>query len=108
MLPEARIFQSLFLFILIILLLVLFSCFFPFFRLFFFLKTKRNGVNAITLSCGCGSVLKDMSEMASAARANHFDPVHKIARVFPKPDSITGNSIIETWPASPGFEFGIG
>lgn len=83
-----------------LLLLFLFS--------FFLLETKRDRVNAVALPGWRRSILKNMTEVASAARANNFDTVHGITGIFLKPDSVTGNHIIETWPATPGFKFGIG
>ena len=49
-----------------------------------------------------------MPQMASAAGTDYLDPVHEITVVFFEPDPVTGNHIIETWPAGSGLEFGIG
>jgi len=65
----------------------------------FFLEVKRNGVEAVTFPCWGRPVFKDMPQMASATGTDYLDPVHEIAVVFLKPDPVTGNCIIETWPA---------
>lgn len=79
--------------------------FFP--CIFFLCETKRDRVDAVALPSRFRPVFKYMPEVASAARADNLYPFHEIAVIFMKPDPVTGNHIIETRPASPGFKLGI-
>lgn len=78
------------------------SCFFV------LIETKRNGIDAVTFSSWPGPVFKNMPKVASAARTDHFNPVHKMAGILLKPDFVAGNHIRKTWPPGAGLKFGIG
>ena len=87
---------------LLILLLIFRSCF------SFLLEVKGNGIDAEAFSRRFRSVIEDVSQVSSTAGTDGLDPVHEMAGVFLNPDFVAGNHIIETGPAGPGLELGIG
>lgn len=72
-----------------------------------FLEIKRNGVNTVAFPGWRRAVFKHMAQVASTAGTDYLNPVHKIAGVLFELYPVTGNYIIETWPAGPGLEFGV-
>ena len=97
---SVRVFQK---FLLLLFLLLRFLSCFP-----FLLEVKGNGIDAEAFSRRFRPVIEDMSQVSSTAGTDGLDPVHEKAVIFLKPDFVAGNHIIETGPAGPGLELGIG
>jgi len=89
---------------------IIFQVLYPFRFTFFglLLEIQGNGIDAEAFSRRFRPVIKDMTQVSSAAGTDGLDPVHEKAVIFLKPDFVAGNHIIETGPAGPGLELGIG
>lgn len=72
-----------------------------------FLEIKRNGVNTVAFPGWRRAVFKHMAQVASTAGTDYLDPVHEIAGVLFELYFVTGNYIIETWPAGSGLKFSV-
>ena len=68
---------------------------------------KRSGVEAIALPCGRRTVWKDVTQMCTAPRVDHFNPRHEgDARVGDFDNVIGIDRLVETRPTSAGVKFG--
>ena len=52
------------------------------------LEAQRDAVHAVAKPRGGGSVGEDVTEMAAAAAAMHFGPVHAEAGIRPRPHGV--------------------
>ena len=70
-------------------------------------ELQADGVDTIAQPGGFGSVFEDMSEMAIAAGAANFNPMHSVAVVVQQDHAIFGGHSEERWPAAAGIELGV-
>ena len=70
------------------------------------LKCKRCGVDAIAQPGRPRAVGKDVSQVASAARASHFNTPHSQAHVFVLCHCLGLGGQHETWPSAARIKFG--
>ena len=71
------------------------------------IELEGSGIDAVTQSRRCRSILEYMTEVPIAAGAQHFYPSHEMAVIFLINDIFRPDRLPERRPSRTGIEFGI-
>src|SRR5205085_8157707 len=76
--------------------------------LFFFVQVEHNGVDAVAQVCRARAIIKDMTKMGVATRAQDFCANHPVARINFGAHIVLFGRFGKARPAAARVEFGIG